>query len=153
MPDGLGIELVGELSSQLNRTHFVMLTIAEDKTFVLDALGAGAVGYLLKGSTDEEIIKGIRQASLGLSPLSGEVARMMVDDIHRKRKPLKALECLTKREAQVLEQAALGLSDKEISTELNITLNTVNSHLKSIYSKLEIHSRAELIASYGIRSL
>ena len=148
LPDGSGIDLVESLLATSPTTQFVMLTMYQDDKNIFEALGAGAVGYLLKDSTPEEIAQAIRDASKGNSPLSGEVARKVVNDIHRNRQgpPLKSK--LTTREQEVLKQVSKGLADKQIADELQISLLTVNSHLKNIYAKLNVHSRAEAISRY-----
>lgn len=148
LPDGTGIELVEKLIPLLPETQFVMLTMYQDNEHILDALGAGAIGYLLKDSSSEEIVQAIRDASQGNSPLSGEVARKVVNDIHRHHQRQTPETKLTPREQEVMKHVAKGLADKQIADELHISLFTVNSHLKNIYAKLNVQSRAAAISRY-----
>ncbi|MDP0499542.1 MAG: response regulator transcription factor [Verrucomicrobiota bacterium JB022] len=148
LPDGTGIEIVRQVKPRMPETQVVMLTISQDIDIILSALGAGATGYLLKNSSDDEIVNAVRNARLGDSPLSGRVARCMVNDLQRQYHTAPAQPKLTSREQEVLESVALGHSDKQIAAQLKITLQTVNSHLKNIYTKLEVHSRSQAIAHY-----
>lgn len=148
LPDGTGIDILRQVKPRMPDTQVVMLTISQDIDVILGALGAGASGYLLKDSSDDEIVEAVRNARLGNSPLSGQVARCMVDDLQRQYHTAPNQPKLTSREQQVLEYVALGYSDKQIAEQLEITLQTVNSHLKNIYTKLGVHSRSQAIAHY-----
>lgn len=148
LPDGSGIELVKKLGPQLPKTQFVMLTMYQDNQNIFDALGAGAIGYLLKDASSEEIIQAIHDAHKGNSPLSGGVARKVVANLQSQQVRNQKANTLTSRERDVMELVAKGLADKQIADRLGISLLTVNSHLKNIYAKLDVHSRAEAVSSY-----
>ncbi|MBC2606126.1 response regulator [Pelagicoccus albus] len=148
LPDGSGIELVETLQPKLPHAQFVMLSLYKDSKNVLDALSSGAIGYLTKDSSRSEITQAIHAAHAGESPLSGAVARKVINNIHLNREKPRYAANLSAREREVMEQVALGKSDKQIGATLHISLPTVNTHLKRIFSKLEVHSRAEAISRY-----
>jgi len=148
LPDGNGIELVDTLQPKLPHAQFIMLTLYKDSRNVLDALAAGAIGYLTKDSSRSEITQAIHDAYAGDSPLSGSVARKVINNIHLNREQPRYAANLSAREREVMEQVVLGKTDKQIAATLHISLPTVNSHLKRIFSKLEVHSRAEAISRY-----
>jgi len=152
LPDGSGVELVQRLTKKLPQTQFIMLTMYQDDQHIFDALAAGAIGYLIKDASEETIIKGIKDAYQGHSPLSGVVARKVVQKIHSKSAHPPKARTLTARERDVIELVSQGLPDKQIADQLGISLLTVNSHLKNIYSKLGVHSRAEAISKYFLIS-
>ncbi|MDQ8199651.1 response regulator transcription factor [Pelagicoccus enzymogenes] len=152
LPDGSGIELVQKLSQQLPKTQFVMLTMYQDNKHIFDALGVGAVGYLLKDASSEEIVAAIHDAHAGKSPLSGTVARKVVTNLQSQHTPTQQSYTLTARECDVMEQVAKGLADKQIADQLGISLTTVNTHLKNIYAKLDVHSRSEAISRYFMQN-
>lgn len=148
LPGRSGVQCVQRIKPLLPETQIVMFTINEDAHVVTEALASGAIGYLVKSSTSEQIVAGIRSAFRREAPITSGLIRKLVENLHR-LSPRPALEAkLTFREEETVKLVAQGLSDKQIAEHLHISLQTVNSHLKNIYAKLEVHSRAELTAKY-----
>ncbi|CAN5862445.1 response regulator transcription factor [soil metagenome] len=150
LPGVSGIEMIKGLSPRMVSTAFVVLTIHDDPKKVFAALRAGAHGYLLKSAKPSEIAAGIRQACEGGSPLSQDIARLLIQSFQEPAaKPQKkALPGLTPRESQIIELLAQGKVPKEVGYELHISYETVRDYLKSVYSKLHVRSRTEAVIKY-----
>ncbi len=148
LPDRSGIECTGRLKSLLPRTHILMFTICEESESILQALSAGAVGYILKSSPPDDIVAAIREAHRGGAPLTGLVARKVVENFHQSSPRTLEVEQLTSREKEVLQLLSRGCIDKQIANQLAISLQTVNSHLKHIYAKLGVRSRTEAVIKF-----
>jgi DNA-binding NarL/FixJ family response regulator len=148
LPDLTGIECVRRLKPILPETHFVMLTVYEDSDHIFEALTAGAVGYLVKQTPRELLIKSLTQVCNGGSPMSGYIARKVVQFFQQDCPTPPGVEVLTARERQVLELLARGYLYKEITEALNITTSTVNAHVRSIYEKLQVHTRTQAVIKY-----
>ncbi len=151
LPDGSGIQATGHLKRLLPRVEVLILTIYEETDEIFKALEAGASGYLLKRSSSDELLSAIRNLLQGEVPMTGEIARKVIQ-FFQKTKPVRANrsidEPLTLREIEILQMAARGLSAKEIASACSIGVQTVNSHLRSIYDKLHVHSRIEAVNKY-----
>ncbi len=149
LPKVSGMELIRQLSPRLANTAFVVLTIHDDPEKVFAALRAGANGYLLKTAKPNEIAAGIRQASEGGSPLSPDIARLLIKSFQEPAAPQKKeIPGLTPRESQILERLAQGMVPKEVGYDLGISYETVRDYLKAVYSKLHVRSRTEAVIKY-----
>ncbi|MGD1032383.1 MAG: response regulator transcription factor [Opitutaceae bacterium] len=148
LPDGSGIVGTSRLKELLPETQIIMYTIHEDAEQIFRALEAGASGYLLKSAEPAELLRAIREVRHGGVPMTGEVARKVIQSFRRTRSGLPAADPLTKREEEVLDLLAKGFSSSEIGQRLTIGLETVNSHLKHIYGKLHVRSRTEAVIRY-----
>src|SRR5690606_35862806 len=98
----------------------IMLTTYEDTELIFDALRAGASGYLLKRSAAEELLPAIREVHKGGAPMSIKIARRVVTHFHQIRKPVNEVDSLTRRESEILENLAHGLSYKQIADQLGL---------------------------------
>ncbi|MDF9833196.1 DNA-binding NarL/FixJ family response regulator [Ereboglobus sp. PH5-5] len=151
LPDGSGIQATAHIKRVLPKTEVLILTIYEETDEIFKALEAGASGYLLKRSSSEELLAALRNLSKGEVPMTGEIARKVIQFFH-KDKPVSASQSLddplTLREIEILQMAARGLAAKEIAAQCGIGVQTVNSHLRSIYDKLHVHSRMEAVNKY-----
>ena len=118
-----------------------MLTVYEDETNVFKALSMGASGYLTKNSNAHKIVEAIKEVMDGGAPMSMNVAKLVIKSFHKNilNSPL------TKRETEILEQVANGKSRTKIASDLHIDVETVKTHIKNIYDKLDVHSRDEAI--------
>lgn len=145
LPDGSGIEAVARIKRILPDTQIMMFTIFEDAEAIFKALEAGANGYLLKRSSPEALLRAIGEIKEGGVPMTGEIARKVIQSF--RKKPEKT-EALTTREEEILQLLAKGLLSKEIAHQLTISVETVNSHLKHIYEKLHVRSRTEAVIKY-----
>ncbi len=148
LPGQSGIECVARLRRFVPQTQVIMLTVEEDSEQVFESLKAGATGYLLKHVAPEEILEAVAEVHRGGAPMSSHIARKVVTTF-RQRAPNGAagLE-LTPREEEVLRALATGCRSKEIANRLNISTGTVNTHVRHIYEKLHVRSRAEAVARY-----
>jgi DNA-binding NarL/FixJ family response regulator len=145
MPGRSGIECVEALTMEIPDLKILMLTNYSDDERIFDSLRAGAVGYLLKNSSIEKLAELIKEAHHGGAPMSGEVAQKVLAYFQGQRKIVKYTAALSDRELEVLRALTDGLSNKEISAKLFISLPTVRFHLKNIYAKLHVNSRTEAV--------
>jgi DNA-binding NarL/FixJ family response regulator len=146
LPGLNGIECIRRLRPRIPSTHFVMLTIADGDASLFAALQAGAVGYLLKTCAELDIVVALRDVLAGGSPMSPAIARRVVR--HFSSPPPAAapeLARLSPRENDVLAALARGLRYKEIAEQLAIGEETVRTHLRRLYAKLEVSSRTEAV--------
>lgn len=150
LPDGSGIDCITKLRRALPHTQFMVFTVHDDTEQIFKALQAGASGYLLKRTEPESLLKALREVKDGGAPMTGEIARKVIESFHRKTSRLdeEAANALTSREEEVMELLAEGYPAKEIAQRLSITPDTVNAHLKRIYHKLHVHSRIEAVIKY-----
>ncbi len=144
LPDGSGIQCTAQLRRLLPETEILMFTIYDDPGHIVKALQAGATGYLLKDSPREEIRMAIRGVRERAAPMSRDVARKLVEAFYEPARN-DATESLTPREHEVLELLSNGLLYKEIGTRLDISMDTVNTHIKNIYRKLQVRTRTEAL--------
>ncbi len=148
LPDGSGIECTARLKRVLPATQILMFTIHDDTDQIVRAMEAGASGYILKSTPAPEILAAIRALRDQGAPMSAEVARKLVESFHRRPAPPATAEALTLRENEILELLGEGLLYKEIGDRLAIKLDTVGTHVKSIYRKLHVRSRTEAVLKY-----
>ena len=144
LPGKSGIEALPFYKKEFPDALVIMLTIFEDDQRVFKAIQAGADGYLLKRSSGKELLAGIQHALDGGSSVSPEIARKLFDML-AKGGPKKESN-LTHREKEILELLTEGMTMDMISGKLEISSGTVDSHIKNIYKKLEVHNRAEVVA-------
>ena len=137
MPGSDGIEATARLRDRVPSAQVVALTSFSDRGRVLGALEAGAVGYLLKDATPDEIVAGIRAAARGESPLAPKVARTVLEEHADKDSELRS------REREILGLLAAGHPNKVIARRLGITEKTVKSHLTSIYRQIGVTDRVQ----------
>ncbi|MDB6019811.1 MAG: DNA-binding response regulator [Pedosphaera sp.] len=152
LPGKSGIECVTILKRQMPKLRVLMLTTYEESDQIFSSLRAGASGYLLKDTSPAELIQAIEQVHAGGAPMSMQIARKVVDHFHHIQQPASDVETLTKREKEILVLLAKGYYYKEIADQLGITLNTVRTHVHTIYEKLHVQSRTEATAKYLSRT-
>jgi two-component system, NarL family, response regulator NreC len=153
MPNLSGIEAAQRISTLLPHTRIIILSMHCDESYVLRALKAGAKGYLLKDSAENDLIEAIRAVDEGKAFFSPEISNIMVEDYVREMKRRGAedsYELLTPREREILQLLAEGKSNKHIATVLDLSLYTVETHRRNLQDKLNLHSFAELIL-YAVR--
>ena len=148
LPGLSGIECVRQSKPRTPQTQFVMLTVYEDSTHIFDALTAGATGYLIKTTSRASLVAALRDVHAGGSPMSGNIARKVLQSLHQPRSTPRIAEELSPRENEVLALLAQGYLYKEIADTLGIGLETVNTYIRRIYEKLHVHSRAQAVARY-----
>jgi DNA-binding NarL/FixJ family response regulator len=143
-----GIECVKQLKILAPQIQIMMLTVYEDTEKIFKALAAGATGYLLKRLEPEELLQAIRDVHSGGSPMSNSIARKVVASFQEANVAGEKKNLLTSREQAVLDCLAQGLAYKQIGDQLNISINTIRTHLRHIYEKLHVQSRTEAVAKY-----
>lgn len=148
LPRMSGIECTARLKLELPRLQILILTAVEDDELVFMALEAGADGYLLKRTTPEDLRAAMLDVLGGGAPMTSEIARHVVESFRRAGKHPRPEVRLTTREEEVLILLSKGYSNKEIASQLTIGAETVGSHLKHIYEKMHVRSRAEAVARY-----
>lgn len=148
LPQMSGIDCARKLKGLLPQVQILMLTMYEDSDLVFNSILAGASGYLVKRTPPAKVLEAIEEIFNGASPMSGRIARKMVEHFRHMKRSAPELENLSKREQEVLELLAKGYRYKEIADKLVMGFDTVRSHLRSIYDKLHVHSRTEAVAKY-----
>ena len=148
LPGMNGVECVRQLKPLLPDTQIVMLTVYENTDLIFQALSAGATGYLLKQTPPAELLAAIREVNGGGSPMTGHIARKVVASFQRSGDSEREFENLTPREQEVLDHLAKGFLYKEIAEAMNISYDTVHTHIRKIYEKLHVRSRTEAVAKH-----
>lgn len=143
LPGMSGVDLIRQMKEQHHRLQCIVLTVFEDDDHVFGALKAGATGYLLKGSRPTKLVDAIDEIVAGGSPMTGTIARRVMESFQQK--DVLQSEVLTERENEMLAFLSRGLRYKEIADALNISIETVRTHIRNIYQKLQVQSRTEAI--------
>jgi DNA-binding NarL/FixJ family response regulator len=148
LPRMSGIECTARLKSMLPETPIVMLTASDEDEILFLALESGADGYLLKRTKPADLRAALLDVMTGGAPMTSEIARHVVASFRRKSGVLESSISLSPREEETLELLTRGYSNKEIADYLNLSIETVRSHLKNIYTKMHVRSRTEAVAHY-----
>jgi two-component system, NarL family, response regulator LiaR len=146
MPGASGMELVRRLSMEAPLTRAIVLVSRADEEVVLDAVAAGACGLLLKDAPPEDIHAALRAAFAGASPVSPQIATILLERLRASQKDAAAARStvdLSERELQVLRLVAQGKDNQEIATELFLSPSTVKSHVSRILTKLHVRNRIQ----------
>ena len=150
MPGMTGIEAVKEIRKEFPQDQILMQTVFEDDERVFDSICSGASGYILKNFLNTRLVDAIRELQFGGSPMSPSIARKVLNKMQSVSSVIQPEEApdyhLTAREKEVLSCLVNGLSYKMIGGELNISYETVRSHVKKIYEKLHVASLTEVVA-------
>lgn len=152
LPDGSGLDVIRRMRVTRPRADIVVITVLDDPATVLKAVRAGARGYILKDWTAERILDGVREVIAGGAPMSPRIARMVLDTVRAETSPGQAAP-LTDREHEVVALLCEGRTYREVGTVLGISVGTVQTYVKAIYTKLEVESKAELTAAMFRRGL
>lgn len=163
MPEMDGMEATRKLYKKCPECKVLALTVHEDKQYFFEMLGAGAKGYISKKAASDELVTAIRAVASGNVYLQPALARWLLDDYYRMSKnagenaskkvhvDTKSLEILSKRERQVLEMVAEGLTTPDIGDKLELSPKTVSRHRERIMNKLNLHSCADLV-KFAVRT-
>ncbi|HSK18900.1 MAG TPA: response regulator transcription factor [Longimicrobiales bacterium] len=153
LPGMNGIACTRQIKQRRPNTAVVVLTVFEERATIVEAICAGADGYLLKRTTAAELLSQLRAIAQGGAPISAGVARTVLDLVRRLGPPVPGNGAaragsfeLTERELDVLRCLVQGMSYKRTAQQLDISLDTVRSHIRSVYSKLQVHSVAEAVS-------
>jgi DNA-binding NarL/FixJ family response regulator len=145
LPDRSGIECVEILKQKYPDIRCLMLTVHSDDEKIFQSLRVGAVGYMLKKTPPDSLLAAIRDANAGGAPMSTEVARKVLGYFQQQKNEVFS-SSLSKREMEVLQGLIDGYTYKAIADKLFVSTNTVSFHLRNIYAKLHVRSRAEAVA-------
>jgi len=144
LPDGNGFDLIRDMRKENPMLECMVVTSHEKDDYIFRALKAGATGYKLKSAGPKRIAKGMIELWEGGSPVSPDVARTIVKHFHRHHHG-EDIPLLGKKEKEVLDLMYRGFSRKELAEILNVSTNTIGTHVKRIYKKLGVASRSEAI--------
>ncbi|CAM1347231.1 MULTISPECIES: response regulator [Tenacibaculum] len=139
-----GIETIKEIKKKKPSILPIIISVHENSKFIFDALCAGAVGYLNKNISPKELITALEQTCSGGAPMSSNIARKVVESFqlpHEKE--------LSERENEVLTLLSKGKSYASIADELFLSINTIKTHTRNIYEKLQVNSKKEIMDKYG----
>jgi DNA-binding NarL/FixJ family response regulator len=148
-----GIEAAAQITRHSRKTAVLILSMHDDENYVLKAVQAGARGYLLKDSVEEEIILAIQHLHAGKSFFSPAIARILFDSSGEPQAIDERYHSLTERERQIYQLLGEGKSNRDVAGRLGLSLHTVETHRTRIMQKLEVHSGAELVLSAVRRGL
>jgi DNA-binding NarL/FixJ family response regulator len=145
-PGGDGVAGIAGLKARDARSQIVVLSPHGDDLHIFAALRAGAIGYLLKPVSGPRVLQAVRTAARGGAPLDGFVARKVIEAFLPPGSSAAPDPPLTAREREILRLLTEARSQKQIARELGLSRHTVDSHLRNIYAKLDVHSRAAAVA-------
>jgi DNA-binding NarL/FixJ family response regulator len=148
LPGESGIACTARLKQTLPALQVIMVTVYRNQELIFQALQAGACGYLLKRTSPAELLKAIAEVRSGGAPMTGEIARMVVEAFQKKASSITPEADLTQRESEVLVLLSEGLSNKEIADRVGISYDTVRAHLRHIYEKLHVRGRTQAVNRY-----
>lgn len=152
LPGMTGLEGIAHILERMPDLDIIMLTTYEEEDKVIKALCSGAVAYISKKSSLADITQGIRIVHMGGSYMSPSIARGITSYLHR-GKPEKMPSILTDRQSQILKELSKGLTYGEISQKLDVSTNTVRTHIKRLYKVLNVNNKTEAIARYQNENL
>jgi DNA-binding NarL/FixJ family response regulator len=153
MPQLNGIDATAQIVKHNPRINVLILSMHNDETYLLRALEAGARGFLLKDTAEEDLVRAVRVAAQGKPFFSPAIAQALLEDYMRnlqQRNQQDSYSLLTDREKEVLQLLAEGRSNKEVAQLLNLSVYTVETHRTRIMQKLDLHNTAELVL-YAVR--
>ena len=153
MPLLNGIDATGQIVRDNERIGVIILSMYTDESYIVRALDAGARGYLLKDSADEDVERAIRTVALGRPFFSPSIAQSLLDDylrLMRERRVQDSYDLLTDREREILQLLAEGKSNKEAAAILNVSPYTIETHRQNLMQKLGVHNTAEIVL-YAVR--
>ncbi len=145
LPGMSGIEGIRKVKALSPASHIIMLTVFDDDDKIFNAICQGATGYLLKSASADKIKTAIEEVMCGGAAMSPTIAAKVLHMFTQYSQPKQEYN-LTKREKEILQLLVNGLSKKHITDHLHISLLTVDTHLKNIYAKLQVHSQIDVVA-------
>ena len=148
LPGINGVECSRQLKPQMPGIQIIMLTVYQNTEHIFNALAAGATGYMLKQTPPVELLAAIKDVHAGGSPMSGHIARKIVQSFQQTAPISAEAQSLSPREAEVLDLLAKGFLYKEIAESMKVTYATVHTHIRHIYEKLHVRSRTEAVAKH-----
>ena len=150
LPGMNGIECIQRLKILHPRMQMMVLTVYDNADIIFSALKAGATSYLLKSTSPEKVIEAIYEVFMGGSPISSQIARKVIDAFELKEKTNNYYQDLSRREQEILDYLSRGFRYKEIADQLFLSIETVRTHVRNIYEKLQVNNRAEALRKTGL---
>lgn len=150
LPGMSGIDCIQKLKIIHPRIQMMVLTVYDNNDTVFRALKAGASSYILKTTAPEKIIEAIHELHSGGSPISSQIARKLIETFQVKEKSNENFQGLTRREQELLEQLSRGFRYKEIADNLFVSIDTVRTHIRNIYEKLQVNCRIDALRKTGL---
>jgi DNA-binding NarL/FixJ family response regulator len=150
LPGMSGIDCIQRLKILHPRMQMMVLTVYDNTDTIFQALKAGATSFLLKSTPPEKVIEAIEDVFNGGSPISSQIARKVIEAFTVKEKTNEYFQELSKREQEILEQLSKGYRYKEIADQLFLSIETVRTHIRNIYEKLQVNSRVEALKKTGL---
>lgn len=144
MPGTNGVEVVRQLKPKMPATQFVMCTVYEEDEHVFESLKAGATGYLLKKTQPAKLIEALQDVYNGGSPMSSTIARKVMTSFSSLQVE-QPVDQLSLREKEVLAMLGKGMQYKAIAASMSLSTETVRTHIRNIYEKLQVHSREDAL--------
>lgn len=150
LPGMNGVECIRRLKMIHPSIQCMVLTVYDKPDIIFEALKAGAISYLLKSTPATKIIEAIEEVHRGGSPISSQIARKVIEAFAVKHKTNEYFQELSRREQEVLEQLSKGYRYKEIADKIFLSVETVRTHVRNIYEKLQVNSRVEALRKTGL---
>ena len=150
LPGMNGIDCIQRLKMLHPHMQMMVLTVYDNPDIVFNALKAGATSYLLKSTPAPKILEAIAEVQEGGSPISSQIARKVIEAFALKEKTNEYFQDLTRREQEMLENLSKGYRYKEIADKLFISVETVRTHVRHIYEKLQVNNRAAALKKTGL---
>ena len=148
LPGMTGIECVSRLKRLKPEIQIMMLTVYENSDRIFEALAAGANGFLIKNTPPDKLLEAIQEVSAGGGPMSGHIARKVMQAFQPVARDAAAKEHLTPREQEILELLSQGSAYKQIAGKLNLSMGTIQTHISRIYKKLHVNCRTHAVMKY-----
>ena len=145
-----GIECIRRLKIIHPKMQCMVLTVYDKPDTVFEALKAGAISYLLKSTPSDKILEAIEEVYNGGSPISSQIARKLIEAFSMKEKTNDYFQDLTRREQEILEELSKGYRYKEIAEKLFVSIETVRTHIRNIYEKLQVNTRVDALKKTGL---
>lgn len=149
LPGMSGIDCIQRLKILHPKMQMMVLTVYDDTDTIFTALKAGATSYLLKSTPPQKIVEAIEDVFQGGSPISSQIARKVIEAFAIKEKTNKFFQDLSRREQEILELLSRGFRYKEIADKIFLSVDTVRTHVRNIYEKLQVNSRVEALKKTG----
>lgn len=149
LPGMTGIDCIQRLKIIHPKMQMMVLTVYDNADTIFQALEAGATSYLLKSTPPEKIVEAIKELFEGGSPISSQIARKIIESFASKGRANKYFQDLSRREQEILEQLRKGFRYKEIADQLFISIDTVRTHIRNIYEKLQVNCRVDALKKTG----
>ncbi len=150
LPGMNGIDCIQRLKMLHPRMQMMVLTVYDNPDTIFNALKAGATSYLLKSTPAEKILEAIAEVQQGGSPISSQIARKVIEAFAVREKTNEYFQELSRREQEMLEHLSKGYRYKEIADKLFISVETVRTHIRHIYEKLQVNNRAAALKKTGL---